>query len=39
MEQQLAEGPRERWLMDGDVGPGRSDDDIAVNGDIPYRFS
>ena len=37
-EQQLAHGPRERWLVDGDVGPGRSDDDVAVNGDSPYRF-
>ena len=33
--QQLAHGPRERWLVDGDVGPGRSDDDVAVNGDSP----
>ena len=31
-------GSRERWLVDGDVGPGRSDDDVAVNGDGPYRF-
>ena len=37
-EQQLAHGPRERWLVDGDVGPGRSDDDVAVNGNSPYRF-
>ena len=28
----------ERWLMDGDIGPGRSDDDVAVNGDMPHRF-
>ena len=38
IEQQLAHGSRERWLVDGDVGPGRSDDDVAVNGDSPYRF-
>jgi len=24
--------------MDGDVGPGRSYDDVAVNGDSLYRF-
>ena len=29
---------RERWLVDGDVEPGRSDDDVAVNGDASYRF-
>jgi len=37
-EQQLAHEPWERWLVDGDVRPGRSDDDIAVHGDSPYRF-
>jgi hypothetical protein len=37
-EQQLPQGPQERWLMDGDAGPGRSDDDVAVNGNSWYRF-
>jgi hypothetical protein len=37
-EEQLAHGRRERWLVDGDVGPGRSNDDVAVNGNCPYRF-
>ena len=36
--EQLAHGPSERWLVDGDVRPGRSDDDVAMNGDSPYRF-
>ena len=36
--QQLERGPRERWLVNGDVGPGHCDDDIAVNGDSPYRL-
>jgi hypothetical protein len=31
-------GPQKRWLVDGDVGPGRSDDHIAVNGNSQYRF-
>ena len=38
IERQLAHGLRERWLVDGDVRPGGSDDDHAVNGDSPYRF-
>ena len=38
IERQLAHGWRERWLVDGDAGPGRSDDDVAVNGDASYRF-
>ena len=29
---------RERWLVDGDVGPARSDDGVAVNGDTIYPF-
>ena len=38
IEQQLdAEQSQERWLVDGDVGPGRSDDDLAVNGDALYQ--
>ena len=37
IERQLAHGLRERWLVDGDVGPCRSDDDVAVNGGSPYR--
>jgi hypothetical protein len=37
-EQQLAHALWARWLVDGDVGPGRSDDDMAVNGNSPYRF-
>ncbi len=37
-EQQLAHGPRERWLVDGDVGPGRSNDDVVVNSNSPYLF-
>ena len=36
--QQLAYGLRERWLVDGDVSPGRSDYDAAVKGNSPYRF-
>jgi hypothetical protein len=36
MEQQLVHGLEERWLVDGDVGPGRGDDDVAVNGDTLY---
>ena len=37
--QQLdAKQSRERWLVDGDVGPSHSDNDIAVNGDMQYRF-
>jgi len=34
-EQQLGRGPRERWLVNGDVGPGHYGDDIAVNGNSP----
>lgn len=37
-EQQLSVGPWKRWLVNGDVGPGRSDDGIAVNGSSAYRF-
>jgi hypothetical protein len=37
IERQLAHGSREPWLVDDDVGPGRSDDDVAVNDDSPYR--
>ena len=33
----LVYGLRERWLVDGDVGPGCSDDDpFAVNGDAKH---
>jgi hypothetical protein len=39
MERQLTRGPRERWLVDSDVGPGRSNDDVAVNDDGPYRLA
>jgi hypothetical protein len=37
-QQLLAHEPWERWLVDGDVRSGRSDDAVAVNGDSPYRF-
>jgi hypothetical protein len=36
--EQLAHRPRERWLVEGNIGPGRGDDDDAVNGNSPYRF-
>lgn len=35
---QPAHGPPERWLVDGDVGASRSDDEVAVNGDSQYRL-
>jgi hypothetical protein len=38
-KRQLAHRPRERWLVDGDVGPGRSDDDVAVKDNGLYRFT
>jgi hypothetical protein len=38
VEPQLAHGSRERWLVDGDIDPGRSDDDVAMNSDTRYRF-
>ena len=37
-EHQLAYEPQEHWLVDGDVGPGRSNDDSAVNGDSLRRL-
>jgi hypothetical protein len=37
-EQQLERGPRERWLVNGDVGPGHCGDDVAMNGNSLYRF-
>jgi hypothetical protein len=36
--QQLPDGAREHWLVDGDGGPSRSDDDVTVNGNSLYRF-
>ena len=36
--QQLADRSRESQSVDGDVRPGRSDDDVAVNGNSRYRF-
>jgi hypothetical protein len=38
-KRQLAQRPRERWLVDGDVGPGRGDDDVAVKDNGLYRFT
>ena len=36
--QQLGHRAQERWLVDSEVSSGRSDDDVAVNGDSSYRF-
>ena len=39
IKQQLDEKQsRERRLVDGDVAASRSDDDVAVNGDMPHGF-
>ena len=34
----VADGRRECWLVDGDVGPSRGDDYVAVNGYTAYPF-
>jgi hypothetical protein len=37
-EHQLTRGPGERWQVHGNVGPCRSYDHIAMNGNGHYRF-
>jgi hypothetical protein len=38
MLSKLTHGPWERYLMDGDVGDGCGDDDVAVSSDATHLF-